>query len=403
MLNGKKIVVGISGGIAAYKVCEVISQLFQVGAEVRVVLTDSAQRFITPLTVATLSRHPAYTDEDFWDSHRPRPVHIDLGEWADLILLAPLTANTLAKVSLGLAETLLTNILLASTCPVLVAPAMNTDMWQQLSVQSNWRRLQRDQRYHILDPNSGLLACDRQGKGRMAEPMQILKAIQALIHSRGQADLLGKKILVNAGGTREHFDPVRFIGNPSTGKMGLAIAEAAAYRGAAVTLVHGPIEGRLLENLPNISRFPVTSAAEMEQMMLSQADQFDWLILCAAIGDVRPTVTYDHKLAKAELPQTLALEEIPDIAAQLGQKKRPDQKVIGFAAQTGEVTAPALAKLQRKNLDAIAANAVDQANSGFASETNQLIFLDKEGRKATIPQNSKLAIAHHLLDFIKQL
>lgn len=403
MLNGQKIVVGISGGIAAYKVCEVISQLFQAGAEVRVVLTDSAQRFITPLTVATLSRHPAYTDEDFWDSSRPRPVHIDLGEWADLIVLAPLTANTLAKVSLGLADTLLTNIILASTCPVLVAPAMNTDMWQQLSVQSNWRKLQRDTRYHILDPGSGLLACDRQGKGRMAEPVEIIKAVQALLHTRGEADLQGKKILVSAGGTREHFDPVRFIGNPSTGKMGLAIAEAAAYRGAKVTLVHAPIENRLLENLPAMERFPVVSAAEMENILLQQADQFDWIVMCAAIGDMRPTLQRDYKLPKSELPETLDLEEIPDIAAQLGQRKRADQKLIGFAAQTGEITAPALAKLQRKNLDAIAANAVDQAHAGFASETNQLIFIDKAGRQATIPTASKGAIAHHLIDFIKQL
>jgi phosphopantothenoylcysteine decarboxylase/phosphopantothenate--cysteine ligase len=403
MLNGKKIVVGLSGGIAAYKVCEVISRLFQEGAEVRVVLTDSAQRFITPLTVATLSRHPAYTDEDFWDSSHSRPVHIELGEWADLILLAPLTANTLAKVSLGLADTLLTNVMLASTCPVLVAPAMNTDMWQQFSVQSNWRKLLRDQRYHVLSPNSGLLACDRRGKGRMSEPTEILAATKALIHSRGRKDLQDVKVLVSAGGTREHFDPVRFIGNPSTGKMGLAIASAAAYRGAAVTVVHAPIEARLLENLPGMALFPVVSAAEMEQAVLSQADQFDWIILCAAVGDVRPQEQHDHKLAKSELPSQLDLTEIPDIAAQLGQRKRADQKLIGFAAQTGDVTALAFAKLQRKNLDAIAANAVDQEGSGFAGETNQLIFIDREGRKATIPMAHKSAIAHHLLDFIRQL
>lgn len=403
MLKGKKIVVGISGGIAAYKVCDVISRLFQDGAEVRVVLTDSAQRFITPLTVATLSRHPAYTDDDFWDSHRPRPVHIELGEWADLILLAPLTANTLAKLSLGLADTLLCNIILASTCPVLVAPAMNTDMWQQFSVQANWRKLQQDHRYYVLSPNSGLLACDRRGKGRMAEPIEIVRAAQSLIHSRGRADLKDIKILISAGGTREHFDSVRFIGNPSTGKMGLAIAAASVYRGASVTMVHAPIESRLLENLPEITRLPVVSAAEMEAQMLKQAADFDWIIMCAAVGDVRPMTSHDYKLPKAELPQSLELEHIPDIAAQLGQQKRPDQKLIGFAAQTGELTAPAVEKLKRKKLDAIAANTVGQPGSGFASETNELIFIDKAGRKATIPSASKLAIAHHLLDFIKQM
>lgn len=403
MLKDKKIVIGISGGIAAYKVCEVISRLFKAGAEVQVVLTDSAQRFITPLTVATLSRHAAYTDEDFWDSHHPRPLHIELGEWADLILLAPLTANTLAKVSLGLADTLLTNVILASTCPVLVAPAMNTDMWQQLSVQSNWRKLQKDERYHILSPNSGLLACDRRGKGRMSEPTEIIEAIESLIHSQGRRDLDNLKILVSAGGTREHFDAVRFIGNPSTGKMGVAIAKAAAYRGASVSLVHGPIEACLLEDLPEVSRFPVVSSAAMERSLLEQAANVDWIIMCAAVGDVRATIHHNHKLSKAELPQSLELETIPDIAAQLGKLKRKNQKLIGFAAQTGEITAPALAKLQRKNLDAIAANAIDKKDSGFGSETNQLIFIDKEGRKATIPTAPKLAIAHHLLDFIKQL
>ncbi|AFY40471.1 Phosphopantothenoylcysteine decarboxylase [[Leptolyngbya] sp. PCC 7376] len=403
MLKDKKVVVGISGGIAAYKVCEVISRLFKAGAEVRVVLTDSAQRFITPLTVATLSRHAAYTDEDFWDSHQPRPVHIDLGEWSDLILLAPLTANTLAKVSLGLADTLLTNIILASNCPVLAVPAMNTDMWQQLSVQSNWRKLQKDERYHILSPNSGLLACDRRGKGRMSEPTEIIEAIESLIHSRGQEDLRNTKILISAGGTREHIDAVRFIGNPSSGKMGLAIAKAAAYRGAEITLVHAPIEARLLEDLPEMERFPVVSSAEMERSLLDQADQFDWIIMCAAVGDVRSKILHNNKLSKADLPESIELETIPDIAAQLGHKKRADQKLIGFAAQTGEITAPALAKLQRKNLDAIAANSIDLPDSGFGSETNQLVFIDKEGRQATIPMAPKLAIAHHLLDFIKQL
>ncbi len=403
MLQGKKIVIGISGGIAAYKVCEVISRLFQAGAEVRVVLTDSALKFITPVTVATLSRHPAYTDEEFWDSQQPRPLHIMLGEWADLIVLAPLTAHTLAKVSLGLADTLLTNVILASTCPVLVAPAMNTDMWQQFSVQANWRRIQENHRYHVLAPNSGLLACDRQGMGRMAEPSEIFMAVQSLLHGRQEADLKGIKLLVSAGGTREHIDPVRFIGNPATGKMGLAIAQAASHRAAQVTIVHAPIEARLLENLQNIKRLAVVSAADMEQVLFQQFSEADWIILCAAIGDVRPMVCHSHKLPKNELPQALELEHIPDIAAQLGQKKRPNQKLIGFAAQTGEIFAPAFAKLKRKNLDAIAANAVDQPNSGFASETNQITFIDKEGRQATIPSNTKFVVAHHLLDFIKQL
>ncbi|HEY9604729.1 MAG TPA: bifunctional phosphopantothenoylcysteine decarboxylase/phosphopantothenate--cysteine ligase CoaBC, partial [Allocoleopsis sp.] len=239
-LEGRRVLMGVGGGIAAYKVCEVISTLFKAGVQIKAILTQSAQEFITPLTIATLSRHPAHTDRVFWEPIHHRPLHIELGEWADVFVLAPLTANTLGKLAHGLADNLLTNTVLASRCPVLLAPAMNTDMWEQQSVQRNWQQLLTDSRYHSVGPDAGLLACDRVGSGRMAEPSEILSAIESLLHTGGKRDLVGKRVLISTGGTREHLDPVRFIGNPSTGKMGLALAQAALHRGATVTLVHAP-------------------------------------------------------------------------------------------------------------------------------------------------------------------
>lgn len=400
-MNDRRILIGIGGGIAAYKVCEVISTLAKAGAEVRAIVTDSAQEFITPLTIATLSRHPAYTDQSFWQPTHYRPLHIELGEWAEVFAIAPLTANTLAKLTHGLADNLLTNTVLASACPVLLAPAMNTEMWQQQSVQRNWRQVQADGRYHTVGPVAGLLACDRIGKGRMAEPSEILAQLRSLLHTGGKRDLAGKQILINAGGTREHFDPVRFIGNPSTGKMGVALAQAAFHRGAAVTLVHAPMEAHLLASLSGVRLVSVTSAAEMHQTMLNYFTDADWTILAAAVADVKPTDYSSMKLPKRSLPTTLPLSPVPDIAADLGDRKRPHQRLIGFAAQTGDILPPALEKLRRKQLDAIAANPVDQPNSGFGSDQNQAVFLDKSGNKQAIASCSKLEMAHCLLDFVQ--
>ncbi|HEY9858343.1 MAG TPA: bifunctional phosphopantothenoylcysteine decarboxylase/phosphopantothenate--cysteine ligase CoaBC, partial [Candidatus Obscuribacterales bacterium] len=288
MLKGKRVLIGISGGIAAYKICEVVSSLAKVGAEVRVILTQSAQAFVTPLTFATLSRHSAYTDQDFWQPVHGRPLHIELGEWAEVFLLAPLTANTLAKLVYGLADNLLTNTVLASTCPVLLAPAMNTDMWEQQAVQRNWQQLQSDPRYHTVGPGAGLLACDRVGAGRMAEPEEILPHLFSLLHTQGQRDLVGKQILISAGGTREHLDPVRFIGNPSTGKMGLALAQAALHRGAQVTLVHAPFIGVRAGGFAGVRSLLVVSAEEMRQALLECLPSADWIVMSAAVADVKP-------------------------------------------------------------------------------------------------------------------
>ncbi len=396
--KSNRVLVGVGGGIAAYKVCEVVSTLFKGGVEVRVILTRSAQEFITPLTLATLSRHPAYTDKDFWQPTHSRPLHIELGEWADVMVIAPLSANTLAKLAYGMADNLLTNTVLASTCPVLLAPAMNTDMWEQLSVQRNWQQVLTDYRYHSVGTSSGLLACDRIGAGRLAEPLEIVTYIQSLLHTQGTRDLAGKRVLISAGGTREYLDPVRFIGNPSTGKMGLALAVAALHRGASVTLVRGPASWDVPLGVKTIS---VVSAKQMHQTMLECLPNADVIVMSAAVADVKPRDYSTEKLPKRSLPQALPLEPVPDIVAQLAQLKQPHQILIGFAAQTGDIVKPALEKLQNKKLDAIVANPIDQPDSGFGSDQNQAIFLDRKGREQAIAPCSKLAMAHQLFDFVK--
>jgi len=397
-MNGRKILIGISGGIAAYKVCEVVSTLAKAGAEVKVILTNAAQEFITPLSLATLSRHPAYTDRDFWQATHSRPLHIELGEWAEIFVIAPLTANTLAKLAGGFADNLLTNTVLASRCPILLAPAMNTDMWEQLAVQRNWRQVLTDERFCGMSPGSGILACDRVGAGRMAEPGEILAHIESLLHTGGKQDLRGKRVLISAGGTREHLDPVRFIGNPSSGKMGIALAVAAFHRGAAVTLVHTMDEALLPRGL--FRAIAVVSALEMREAMLSCFPEADVTVMAAAVADVRPRDYFGEKLPKRSLPSALALEVVPDILAELGSLKQAGQKLIGFAAQSGDIVKPALEKLGRKKLDAIAANPIDKIGAGFNSDTNQAILINSQGKQVEILPCTKLEMAHRLYDFV---
>ncbi|NUN66529.1 bifunctional phosphopantothenoylcysteine decarboxylase/phosphopantothenate--cysteine ligase CoaBC [Pseudanabaena biceps] len=397
------LLIGISGGIAAYKVCEVVSSLAKRGIEVRVIMTRSAAEFVTPLTFATLSRQPAYTDSDFWQPSHGRPLHIELAEWADLFLLAPVTANTLAKLAYGMADNLLTNTVLASTCPILFAPAMNTSMWQQPSVQENWHKLLQDNRYSAIAPTDGILACDAVGTGRMAEPEIILEYIESFLLTKGKQDLKGKKVLVNAGGTREFIDPVRFIGNPSTGKQGLAIAKAAIHRGAKVTLITtSPTDLPAGKEQP-LLRVARTSA-EMHQAMLEEFPFADMAIAAAAVGDVRSKLQSAFKLPKSELPLNLELEYIPDIVADLATRKRPEQILVGFAAQTGsqsEAIAAAQEKLKRKGLNAIAANLVNSDQTGFGTDTNQATFIKANGDTLSTPLCSKLELAHRLFDFLE--
>lgn len=396
-----RLLVAIGGGIAAYKVCAVISTLFQQGVEIRVVMTAGAQQFITPLTVATLARQPAYTDADFWQPVHQRPLHIELGEWADLILIAPLTANTLGKLAHGLADNLLTNVVLASACPVLLAPAMNTDMWEQVAVRRNWQLLQQDPRYHWCDPGAGLLACDRVGPGRLAAPETIANHVHSLFITGGKRDLVGRHVLISTGGTREFFDPVRFIGNPATGKMGLAIAQAAAQRGAQVTLIYANLP--TLPQESGITAIAAVSSTLMAEALFKYFPSADLTFMAAAVADVRPAAYVDRKLSKAELPERLPVVAVMDIAAALGERKQPGQKLIGFAAQTGDIVTPAKDKLWRKNLDAIVANPIDLPNSGFGSDRNQAVWLERSGQQSDIPSCSKQEMAHRLLDLAIEL
>ncbi|MGK7910723.1 MAG: bifunctional phosphopantothenoylcysteine decarboxylase/phosphopantothenate--cysteine ligase CoaBC [Synechococcus sp.] len=400
---GKRITIGVCGGIAAYKICQLVSTLAKAGAEIRVVLTRSATEFVTPLTFATLSRHAAYTDAEFWHRSAGRPLHIQLADWADAIVIAPLTANTLAKLTYGLADNLLTNLLLASNCPVLLVPAMNTQMWEQASVQRNWEQVLSDPRYCSMTPGEGRLACDAEGMGRLPEPEAIAAQLLAILWKKGLPDWRGKRVLVSGGGTREFLDAVRFIGNPSTGRMGWAIARAAADRGAQVTFVHAPLTlggGELLDGIETVA---VTSSEQMKVGLEERFGQADVTVMSAAVGDVRPSFQSTEKLPKAELPESLPLTGIPDIVRSLCQRKTEQQRVIGFAAQVGDPIPAALSKLERKGLDAIVANAIDRRDSGFASGFNQATVLGREGQRLEIPFCSKLEMAHHLLDFAKTL
>jgi len=393
-----RVLIGITGGIAAYKVGVVISDLARAGMQVRGVLTGSAQAFITPLTVACLSRQRAYTDQDFWQASQGRPLHIEMGEWAEVLLIAPLSAHSLAKLAHGLADNLLTNTVLASTCPVLLAPAMNTDMWQQPAVQRNWRTLLEDPRYHSVGPGDGVLACDRQGTGRMAEPEDILPYLNSLLRTQGRRDLMGKSLLISGGGTQEYLDPVRFIGNPATGKMAVALALAAHHRGARVTLVHGPMHSTLIQRLGEVQTVGVTSAADMHQALITHQPEANWVIMAAAVADVRPQIQFPTKLAKQEIPSPLPLEPVVDIVADLVQRRQSHQTVIGFAAQTGEILKPALEKLHGKGLDAIVANPIDRPNRGFGSDVNEAVLFYRDGDTLTIPVCSKLEEAHRIFD-----
>ncbi|MGB3532399.1 MAG: bifunctional phosphopantothenoylcysteine decarboxylase/phosphopantothenate--cysteine ligase CoaBC [Microcoleaceae cyanobacterium] len=403
----RRVLIGVSGGIAAYKICQVVSSLAKAGADVRVILTDSAQQFVTPLTFATLARQPAYSDQTFWQQFHGRPLHIQLGEWAEVFLIAPLTANTLAKLAMGMADNLLTNTVLASSCPVLLVPAMNRQMWQQKAVQRNWQQLLDDRRFQGIAPVAGILACDRptdypatEQLGRMAEPEQILAHLNSLLHTNAKQDLTGKQILVSAGGTREYFDPVRFLGNPSTGKMGIAVVQAAVHRGASVTLVHAPMQTELIDSLPMVHCVAVTSAAEMHAAILQEFPHADITVMTAAVADLTPTEYYSQKVSKQQLNTRTLLQHTADILAELGRKKQLFQQIVGFAAQTGEIVAPAIDKLKRKNLDAIVANPIDKPLAGFGSETNQAIFIHTDGRQQEVARCSKLQLAHQLFDFV---
>jgi phosphopantothenoylcysteine decarboxylase / phosphopantothenate---cysteine ligase len=280
----------------------------------------------------------------------------------------------------------------------LLAPATNTEMWQQIAVGRNWQLLQQDPRYHTTGPATGLLACDRVGTGRMAEPAEIIPYVYSLLHTHGRRDLQGKNVLISTGGTREFFDPVRFIGNPATGKMGIALAQAAVHRGANVTLVHASLPDLPIDE--RINCIAVINSEQMHGQMLAQFATADLVLMSAAVADVKPARYSEEKLPKQQLPAELKLASVPDIIADLSQRKQPHQTLIGFAAQTGDIITPALAKLERKQLDAIVANPVDLPDSGFGSDRNQAIIITKTGQRIEIQPCAKLEMAHQILDNI---
>ncbi len=398
-LRGRRIVVGISGSIAAVKMPLVVSALARRGAEVRCVLTPSAERLVSAVALASLSRQPCCIDADQWSHEAPRPLHVELAEWAELILLAPLSATTLGRWIHGLGDSLLASVLLASEAPVLAAAAMNTAMWTSPGVVANWQALQQWDRVLPLGPSAGLLACDRRGAGRMAEPVQLLLALESLALHGWQRDWQGRRLLVSAGPTREPLDPARCITNPSTGLMGVLLAQAARLRGARVDLVHGPLalDAQLLDGL---HCHPITTAAALQQQLRVLQPQADAVAMAAAVADHRRAEPLASKLAKHELEQALAQgwETVPDLLAELVAQRPSGQRILGFAAHSGDVLPQAQAKFARKGCDLLFANPIDQPGAGFGAGTNQGWLLGPGEEVVRLEAEGKFAIAHRLLD-----
>ena len=388
MLTGKKIVVGVTGGIAAYKACELVSRLKKRGAQVRVVLTEHACQFVQPLTFETLSGNPAYTDSF---DRKYEIGHVALAKWADLLLIAPATANCMAKIACGVADDLLSTTCLAVRCPVLAAPAMNSAMWRNPATQANLDLL-RSRGLRFVGPEAGRLACGDDDVGRMSEPEQIVKAVEAILNPL--RDLEGLNVLVTAGPTVERIDPVRYITNRSTGKMGYAIAEAAAARGADVVLVSGPVG---LDAPKGVERVSIESSAELCAEVLRRASAADVVIQAAAPADFTPKTVADHKIKKTGDDMTLRLKPTTDIAATLGARKRPGQVLVAFAAETDNVIENARGKLVRKNADLVVANDVTRPGAGFGVDTNIVTIVTKHGAQE-LPCMTKRQVADAILD-----
>ncbi|MCS6924456.1 MAG: bifunctional phosphopantothenoylcysteine decarboxylase/phosphopantothenate--cysteine ligase CoaBC [Candidatus Binatia bacterium] len=389
MLTGKNIVLGVTGGIAAYKAAEIVRLLVQEGAIVRVIMSKNAQEFITPLTLQTLSGNPVST-ETFSLTQESQIGHIRLADTADLVLIAPATANVIAKLAHGLADDLLTTVLLATTAPVLIAPAMNVHMYAHPLVQENLRKL-ASLGYRIIEPTEGFLACGYEGKGRLAEPGDIVEEVRAALTPK---DLQGERIIVTAGPNAEPIDPVRFISNRSTGKMGFAMARVAWRRGAEVTLVSGPTA---LPPPRGVRFLAVRTAREMQQAVLQHYPQATIVVSAAAIADYRPVHVAPQKIKKGEGTVVLELTRNPDVLAELGQQKG-NRLLVGFATETEEVVQNAVRKLRSKNLDLIVANDVTQEGAGFAVDTNIVTLIDRTGKIEALPRLSKDEVASIIYD-----
>jgi len=395
VLKGRRILLGVTGSIAAYKAVELLRELTKRGAEVQVVMTEAATRFLAPLTFETLSRQPVLLDM-FSLAYGSHIGHIEATARADLFVIAPATAHTIAKLALGLADDFLSCIFLASRCPVLVAPAMDSDMYQHATVQENLARL-RDRGVHIVGPASGDLASGLTGPGRLVEPPEIVEAIERLL--AGTRDLNGEVVLVTAGPTREPLDPVRYLSNRSSGKMGYAIAEAAAARGARVILVSGPTA---LTAPQGVDVIHVETAQQMYDAVLAKLAAATVVIKAAAVSDYRPKQVARRKIKKDEAAPEVTLESTPDILAEVG--KRKDRRIlVGFAAETEDLVGNARKKLQRKNLDLMVANDVGQPGAGFDSDTNVVKILDAQGDVEEVSLQAKRSVADRILDRVVKL
>lgn len=391
-LHGKTIVVGVTGGIAAYKACEVVSSLNKRGAEVYVIMTKAATKLVQPLTFQTLCGHPVFVD--MWEPPKLWNVeHIALAERADLVLIAPATANIVAKIANGICDDLLSTVVLATNAPVLICPAMNLNMYANRIYQANERKL-AELGYHILPPDYGRLASGAVGRGRLPEPSAIVAAVADIFRKR--RDLAGTPVLVTAGPTHEHFDPVRYISNPSTGKMGFAVAAAAAQRGADVTLVTGPAQ---LAEPPGARVLRVTTAEEMLQAVLGAFTGRGLFVAAAAVSDYRPAQRFAHKVKKGPTMLAVELERTPDILATVAERKG-DAFIVGFAAETDDILEYARAKLAAKQLDLVVANDITQPGAGFAVDTNQATLIWPDGRTECRDLETKRSLADHILDVV---
>ena len=394
MLEGKTVVLGVSGGIAVYKALELVRLLTKAGAAVQVIMTRNAQEFVTPLTFQTLSGNPVHSE--LFNLYQEREIgHISLADRADLFILAPATANLVGKVAQGLADDLLTTTVMATKAPVLFVPAMNTNMYENPIYRRNEKFL-LEQGYHVLEPVSGSLACGWEGAGKLPAPEEILATAEAVISPQ---DLRGCRLLVTAGPTREEIDPVRYLSNYSSGKMGFAIAAAACRRGARVTLVSGPT---CLEVPLGVSCDPVCTAAEMRDAVFSHLEAQDVIIKAAAVSDYRSAERASQKIKKGADSVTLRLEKNPDILAELGRRKG-ERILIGFAAETERLLAHAAEKLQQKNLDMIVANDITAPGAGFGADTNLVRLLHADGHIEELELLSKKRVAHKLLDRVQKL
>jgi phosphopantothenoylcysteine decarboxylase / phosphopantothenate---cysteine ligase len=396
-LEGKRIVLGVSGGIAAYKAAALTSKLIQSGAEVRVIMTESATKFITPLTFQALSRNHVYTDT-FLEEDPTVISHIDVADWADLIIVAPATANTIGKLANGLGDDMLTTTLLATTAPVWIAPAMNVHMYDNKAVQRNIMTLYNDG-YRFIEPSAGYLACGYIGRGRLEEPEKIVELVKEHFTPKKEQLLVGEKIVITAGPTRENVDPVRFFSNRSTGKMGYALAQAAKDLGADVTLISGPTN---LTPPTGVTFVEVESAANMLDAVMNVFNDASVVIKSAAVADYHPKVTFGQKMKKKDGDLAIEMERTTDILKTLGQKK-DGQLLVGFAAETEHVEEYAMKKLQTKNADLIVANNISTEGAGFGGDTNIVTLFYKDGHHQDLPLLSKKDVSERIMNEVVNL